>query len=142
MKYIFIILLFFSFLEASLSRNNSRNVVVDTENSLMWEDRAENLSVYLSHKDAQNHCEDLKYLGYGNWRLPHIKEYKSIVDKTNEINYINKAFKYNLKDWYWASTAHFRTLWFYADYMYFISGTAYFDSRFKKKYVRCIRDMK
>lgn len=142
MKYILIVLVLASFLNAELRRDKSKNVVIDNENNLMWEDSVNNTKVYLSHKDAQSHCETLQYLSYSNWRLPHIDEYKNIVDKTNEINYINKAFKYNLKDWYWASTAHFRTLWFYADYMYFISGTAYFDSRFKKKYVRCIRDTK
>lgn len=142
MKYILIILLFMSFLHAELRRDKSKNVVIDSVNSLMWEDKESNIKVLLSHQDAQSYCENLKYLAYNNWRLPHIDEYKSIVDKTNEKNYINKVFKYNLKNWYWASTAHFRTLWFYADYMYFISGTSYFDSRFKKKYVRCIRDIK
>jgi hypothetical protein len=72
--------------------------------------------------------------------LPKIEEYELIVDKKNIKNYINKSFKFNIPDGYWAQKAHWRTLWFYADYMHFISGTAYFDSRHKKKYVRCVRN--
>ena len=55
-------------------------------------------------------------------------------------NYVNKAFKYNVPDGYWAFKAHWRTLWFNADYMHFVSGTPYFDNRKKKKYVRCVKN--
>ena len=126
---------------ASLQRNNSRNVVIDQENRLMWMDNMDNVKIMLSHQDSTAFCDELKFAGYTNWRIPHIEEYELIVDKRNETNYINRAFRYNQKAGYWAETAHFRTLWFYADYMHFISGTPYFDSRFKLKFVRCVRDI-
>ncbi len=142
MRILFLIVLFLSFLDARIYRQSSRQVVVDTKNKLMWIDSKSVLKTIKTHEEALKYCEDLNFASYSNWRLPTIEEYKIIVDKKNEKNYINKAFKFNVPDGYWAFRAHWRTLWFYADYMHFISGTAYFDSRHKKKYVRCVRTMK
>ena len=142
MKILFLLILFFSFLIGNnLKRSASAKVVIDQQNSLMWIDDRTVIDLMLTHEEATKYCEDLNHAGYSNWRLPDIKEFKLIVDKKNERNYINKRFRYNVPDGYWASKAHWRTLWFYADYMYFISGTPYYDSRHKKKYVRCVRSM-
>ena len=140
---LFITTVFFTtVLSAAIFRQNSQDVVVDSSRSLMWQDSIENVKVEKSHEDALAYCDELIFAGYTNWRLPTAQEYKTIVNKSNEKNYINYAFKYNLPKGYWAHKAHWRTLWFYADYMNFISGTVYFDSRHKKKSVRCVRDMR
>lgn len=123
-------------------RESNLNVVVDKTNSLMWQDSISVIKIKKTHKEAPTYCEELAHAGYSDWRLPTIDELKLIVDKKNEINYINRKFRYNVPAGYWAKKAHWRTLWYYADYMHFISGTAYFDSRHKRKYVRCIRDIK
>jgi len=144
MKTLFLLVLifFFSFALANdIKRNSSLKVVVDNTNKLMWVDDSSVVKLRFTHEEAQEYCDDSRYGGYSNWRLPDIEEFKVIVDKRNERTYIHRAFRFNIADGFWASKAHWRTLWFYADYMYFISGTAYFDSRHKKKYVRCIRDM-
>jgi hypothetical protein len=107
----------------------------------MWIDNFSNVKNRLNHSDATDYCESLSYAGYDNWRLPTIEEFELIVDKTNERSYINRAFKFNMPVGYWASKAHWRTFWFYADYMFFVSGTPYYDSRHKKKFVRCVRDI-
>ena len=142
MKTLFILLFLFSFLLGNnFKRNASSKVVIDINNKLMWVDDVSVLKTLLAHKEAVEYCENLSFSGYSNWRLPEIEEFKLIVDKRNTRSYINKKFRFNLPDGYWARRAHWRTLWFYADYMHFISGTAYFDSRHKKKYVRCIRNI-
>uniref|UniRef100_UPI00404890F8 Lcl C-terminal domain-containing protein n=1 Tax=Aliarcobacter sp. TaxID=2321116 RepID=UPI00404890F8 len=140
MKYLFIILIFFSFIEAKIYRDGSKNIVIDNEAKLMWVDDVSVIKILHEHEDAINYCDNLSYLGFANWRLPNIEEFELIVDKKNTRNYINRAFKYNVPDGYWAYKAHWRTFWFYADYMHFVSGTAYFDSRHKTKYVRCVRN--
>uniref|UniRef100_UPI0040478F16 Lcl C-terminal domain-containing protein n=1 Tax=Aliarcobacter sp. TaxID=2321116 RepID=UPI0040478F16 len=140
MKYLFIILIFFSLIEAKIYRDGSKNIVIDNEAKLMWVDDVSVIKILHEHEDAINYCENLSYLGLTNWRLPNIEEFELVVDKKNTKNYINRAFKYNVPDGYWAYKAHWRTLWFYADYMHFVSGTAYFDSRHKKKYIRCVRN--
>lgn len=138
----FVMLSVFLMFGASLQRNNGQKVVIDSTNALMWMDDIQNIKLMMSHKKAEPFCEELSFAGYSNWRLPHIDEFKIIVDKKNEVNYIHRAFKYNQKAGYWAQTAHFRTFWFYADYMHFVSGTPYYDNRDKNKFVRCVRDMK
>lgn len=143
MKLLVILVFFVSLVfSANMTRLSSTNVVRDFDNSLEWIDNKTNIELLLSHKEAVKYCEELNYGGASNWRIPHIDEFKLIVDKKNERNYINRAFKYNVPSGYWAKTAHFRTFWYYADYMHFISGTEYYDSRHKSKYVRCIRDLK
>ncbi|MBU3014497.1 DUF1566 domain-containing protein [Poseidonibacter lekithochrous] len=138
MKYLILFLIFVSLLDAQIYRKSSQ-VVVDTKEMLMWADDISVIKVMKTHDDAISYCEALVFSGYSDWRIPKIEEFKTIVDKKNFKNYINKAFRYNVPDGYWAERSHWRTLWFYADYMHFVSGTAYFDSRHKNKYVRCVR---
>lgn len=140
MKYLIVFLSFIYILNAQIYKKNS-NVVVDTKAKLMWVDNVSVIEVLKTHDEAINYCEELKLEGFINWRIPKIEEFKLIVDKNNHKNYINKSFKYNVPDGYWAEESHWRTLWFYADYMHFVSGTAYFDSRHKSKYVRCVRNI-
>ncbi len=143
MRYLFLCLMLFNFLfSANLKRDSNLKVVIDTQNNLMWVDDVMNVKLRLNHEDADAYCKKLKHAGYSNWRLPDIEEYILIVNKKNEKTYINRAFRFNLPDGYWAVKAHWRTFWFYADYMYFVSGTPYYDSRHKKKLFRCVRSMK
>jgi len=142
MKYFVLILALISFLNAgNFKRDNGKSVVVDRDNNLMWEDREENIKNYLIHEDAENYCKNLTLAGYSNWRLPDIEEFALIVDKNRYPKNIDKSFRFIDNTGYWAEKAHWRTLWFYADYMHFVSGTPYFDSRHKEKLVRCVRDI-
>lgn len=127
---------------ASVSRDNGNEVVMDYDNNLMWMDNKDTVTKRLTHKEAEPYCETLLYAGYANWRLPTIEEFQTIVDKRNTKNYIHRAFRYNQAKGYWALKAHFRTFWFYADFMNFVSGTAYFDNRNVYKFVRCVRTMR
>ncbi|KAB7885219.1 Lcl C-terminal domain-containing protein [Poseidonibacter ostreae] len=140
MKYLVLILVFVSLLDAQIYRKKSQ-IVVDTKEKLMWVDDISVVKILKTHEEAIPYCEALEFAGYSDWRIPKIEEFKTIVDKKNFKNYINRAFKYNVPDGYWAERSHWRTLWFYADYMHFVSGTEYFDSRHKNKYVRCVRDI-
>lgn len=140
MKYLVFIFFLVSILNGEIYRNSPQQIVVDEENRLVWQDTKDTIQNKKKQKDALEYCENLNFASYSNWRLPTSKEYKTIVDKKNFKTNINSAFKYNLRDSYWSSTTHWRTFWFYADYMFFVSGTVYYDNREKKKYVRCIRD--
>lgn len=143
MKFLTLVVFFVSFVFAEpLARDSMSQVVKDYKNNLMWIDNKATISSLMTHKEAIAFCGSLTHSGYSHWRLPTIEEFKTIVDKSNTQTYINKAFKYNAPTGYWALKAHFRTFWFYADYMNFVSGTAYFDNRNVNKYVRCVRDIK
>jgi len=125
---------------ANLKRDNSREEVLDESTKLVWMDNIDVVRVQMSHKKAVPYCENLSYAGKSTWRIPTLDEFKTIVDKSNEKTYINKAFKYNVPTGYWALKAHIRTFWFYADYMNFVSGTGYYDNRNKDKFIRCVRN--
>ncbi|MDZ7817813.1 MAG: DUF1566 domain-containing protein [Aliarcobacter sp.] len=140
MKYLFLLFVLFSFVDARIYRDSSKEIVIDDVAKLMWNDDMSVVKVLKDHDEGETYCQNLNYVGLNSWRLPKIEEYELIVDKKNIKNYINRAFKYNVPDGYWAQKAHWRTLWFYADYMHFVSGTPYFDSRHKKKYIRCVRN--
>lgn len=140
MKYLFWLILSFLFASANIYRDSSKDIVIDDKARLMWIDDISVVKIRKDHQTAIKYCEELTYAGFNNWRLAKAEEFELIVDKSNTKNYINRAFKYNVPDGYWASKALWRTLWFYADYMHFISGTPYYDSRHKNKYVRCVRE--
>lgn len=143
MKYLILVILFTSLsFSSSFQRNSRTDIIVDNELKLMWQDDISVIKVLKTHEDATAYCIELTHAGYSAWRLPTLKEFETIVDKKNFKNYINRVFKFNVPDGYWADKAHWRTLWFYADYMHFVSGTPYYDSRHKTKYVRCVRDLK
>lgn len=139
MRYLLAIVLFLSILDAKIYRDDAKSIVFDDALKLTWQDDVDNIKLLLTHQDATKYCEDLDFAGFTDWRLPSIEEYETIVYKKNTKTNINFAFRYNLRDGYWAGKAHWRTLWFYADYMFFVSGTSYYDSRHKLKYVRCVR---
>jgi hypothetical protein len=140
MKYLLLLLVFLSFLDAKIYRDNAKEIVLDDSSKLMWVDNVSVVKVLKNHDQALKYCEQLNYVGLLGWRLPTSEEFELIVDKKNTKNYINRAFKYNVPDGYWASKSHWRTLWFYADYIHFVSGTPYYDSRHKNKYIRCVRN--
>ena len=141
MKIFILLILTLSLLKATLVRDGSLQVVKDFDTQLMWQDNKVVVEQLLQHKEALAYCQNLVHAGFTNWRLPLIGEFKTIVDMRTKTH-IKKAFLFNKAQSYWAYKAHFRTLWYYADYMHFVSGTAYFDNRKVNKLVRCVRDMK
>ncbi len=140
MKYLFLLLLIFLSASANIQRDGVKEVVIDDVARLMWIDNISVIKIKKDHDSSSKYCEGLSYAGFDNWRLAKVEEFELIVDKKNTKNYINRAFKYNVPDGYWAKKALWRTLWFYADYMHFVSGTPYYDSRHKNKYIRCVRE--
>eukprot|EP01155_Anaeramoeba_flamelloides_P011017 Anaeramoba_flamelloidesa326989_73.p3 GENE.a326989_73~~a326989_73.p3 ORF type:complete len:143 (+),score=12.51 a326989_73:152-580(+) len=142
MKIVALLLLSLICLNANIKRDHKKQIVYDFTNKLVWQDTKDNIIKMVSQPDAIKYCEELVHAGYSNWRIPHGDDFKTIVDKNNKKNYIKKEFKYIINDGYWAKTVHWRTFWFYADYMHFLSGTLYYDNKQKEKHVRCVRDLK
>jgi hypothetical protein len=140
MKIFFYVVLVVGILFADdIRRDSNSNVVVDGDNNLIWQDNEEVIKNRVSQPEAIEYCSNLTLGGAKTWRVPSIAEYQTIVDKTDKTNNINSIFEFKHNKGYWANTVKWRTLWFYADYMHFVSGTPYYDNKKKKKFVRCVR---
>jgi len=123
----------------------SGNYVIDDKNKLMWQDMRDNTKILVTQDNAIKYCEKLNLGGFQDWKLPTIKNYETIINKTRTRTQImiNKAFKYIKRDDYWSSDRTWiRNFGAYGYYVFFKSGTVYYQNRTYPKYVRCVRNLK
>ncbi len=87
-------------------RDHEREMVLDTETNLLWQDDYESASLLMSWYQAVDYCGDLVLGAYDDWKLPDLKQLESIVDKSNTptiynafVNLANDEYKY-----YWSAT--------------------------------------
>jgi len=144
MKKFFLLLLSVSiFASASFIRDNSKEVVIDSDTKLMWQDNSEAKTKVLNWIDAVNYCESLTLAGYSDWRLPNIIELKSITDLSKSSNAIDDAFVnilYGTNTYYWSSST-VNSSPFYAWVIYFLSGEDWWgDKDSESLRVRCVRN--
>jgi hypothetical protein len=142
---LFIALVFLNAYDTKKSNNlkKSGNYVIDKDNSTMWQDTKHNVELLYSHIDAPKYCEKLSLGGYSNWRLPTVEEYQAIIDRSRKDEImIDKSFLFIKQDDYWTIDRTWRTFGRYGYYIFFKSGTAYYENRTYPKYVRCIRNIK
>jgi hypothetical protein len=142
MKYIVFFTLFFIFSGAN-DLYKKGELIIDKQNSLIWQDTKDNIMLRMPQVEAEKYCTNLKFSGLTNWRLSSVDEYKTIIDKTrDDENMIKKIFYYNLPDYYWASDRTWvRNFGRYGYYIFFKSGTAYYQNRSYKKFVRCVHSL-
>jgi len=115
--------------------------LTDNVTGLMWQ--REDDGVSREWGDAVAYCQDLDLGGHSDWRLPDVKELKSVVDHSRYSPAIDtEAFpgtKSNTSC-YWSSSTHV----YYPGYawaVYFSSGhiSRSYKDRDGYGYVRCIR---
>ena len=120
------------------------DTVIDKKHKLMWQDHKDNVKVIVTHQHAIEYCEMITQSGFSDWRLPTIEEYQYIIDKSRikDKLMIQNSFKYIKQDNYWASNRTWlRNFGRYGYYVFFKSGTIYYQNRMYPMNVRCIRDM-
>jgi hypothetical protein len=119
--------------------DNGDNTITDTATGLMWTKLAD-LDAK-TWQEALAFCENLTFAGYSDWRLPNIKELRSIVDYTTEVPAIDQIFfPDTIGSPYWSSTTDHgdRTL---AWVVGFYSGAGGGSSKQNGAYVRAVRDL-
>lgn len=140
MKNMFVKSLLLSSLALSLNadfiRDNTKLVVNDTKTGLMWQDDA--VGSTMTWANAITTCENLTLGGYSDWRLPNIRELKSITDRTRANPAISPNFTAIVSDIYWSSTTHASSssgAWI----VNFLNGSGGWNNRTGSNYVRCVR---
>jgi len=84
-------------------------------------------------------CENLNYSGYGDWRLPNVRELMSLVNRQNQNPAVGVAYFMNTQNgYYWSSTTYVAgdTLAWYVD---FSVGNVNATPKTYLGWVRCVR---
>ena len=122
----------------ALVRDDSKELVIDKNTGLMWQDNVDAKTIRKNRKDAKQYCRSLVFAGYDDWYLPRIKELKSIVDKSKFDPAIKFGFKNVVSGHYWSSSPNLSDI-VIALNVDFKSGQSYNNTRKGKGYVRCVR---
>ena len=129
--------------------DNGNGTVTDTVTNLMWQQCSDGSSgagcatgaaAFITWESAISYCEGLSLGGFTDWRLPNIKELRSIVDSAKSTAPAINAtyFPATVSSNYWSSTSYApntSSAW----YVYFNAGSVYYNSKTYGYYVRCVR---
>ena len=123
-------------LNADFIRDNTKLVVNDTKTGLMWQDDV--VGSTMDWSTAITTCENLTLGGYSDWRLPNIRELKSIDDRTRANPAISPNFTAIAPGYCWSSTTYASDS-SYAWGVDFNLGNDVWDDKTDSSYVRCVR---
>ena len=133
--HVSLLLMFTSLVSADFSRAFSSQIVSDNETGLQWQDNEDVLKQYMNLEDAINYCETLTLGSHNDWRLPNIRELKSIVDDTKFDPSMSAMFRFAKSGTYFSSTTSDYNG--YVWYVSFIRGNHSTGSG--SRYIRCVR---
>ncbi len=119
-------------------KNNGDATVTDIATGLIWQQEDDN--VRRTWEEAIIYCEGMKNANYEDWRLPNIKELRTIIDMTTSGPAIDPiAFPGTNVSFYWSAT----TLASNSEYAWsveFTSGWVFYGLKFPDtNFVRCVR---
>jgi hypothetical protein len=132
-------------------------VVEDNVTSLMWQgcsagqrgnDCAADAAEIYDWEESLAYCESLAWSGHSDWRLPDIRELRSIVDNRRADPAVDPAVfpntPFSRMDWphgrVWSSTPRgYRNFGLYVG---FLDGNAHFYEMAEQRRVRCVRDVR
>ncbi len=143
MKKIFLLCIVMSSLSMAGFSRTADKIVIDSNTTLQWQDNElENSETEKSWELAIDYCEDLVLGVYDDWRLPNIKELKSIIERTR----VNPAIDQDPAKFvwtasgnpYWSSTT-FSSNHAYAWAVFFNNGNSGDVAKTAVRFVRCVR---
>jgi hypothetical protein len=116
---------------------HDNGTVTDTTTDLVWQ-RFED-GTRRSWKGALAYCENLALAGLEDWRLPNIKELRSLVDATqDDIAIDTDAFPAATGSPYWSSSTRAGSPSF-GWYVSFSRGQVYTKPKTDAELTRCVR---
>ena len=87
----------------SYTRDDVNGTVMDNATGLMWQDNASPTGDWAT---AGTYCDGLSLDGHDDWRLPTIKELRTLVDKSRVNPSIDPTFQSVTLYGYWSSTTY------------------------------------
>jgi len=116
--------------------DNLDGTVTDNETGLIWQQEDDNQT--RNWQSALAYCEGLSLGGHSDWRLPDVKELRSIVDNTRYTPAIDTTvFPGTNSGYYWSSSTGASPG--YAWSVGFNLGDVYGSNKTLTYYVRCVR---
>ena len=132
MRNIFLISIFSTFLFAGWNREGDS--VIDTKTHLQWQDDFKTQTSEKKWREAQIYCKNLEFLHHYDWRLPSLKELKSIVNATHN----KKIFHTTDEAGYWTIDEDKKdsvNAWA----IYFPNGHEFTADKCDTSHLRCVR---
>jgi hypothetical protein len=121
-----------TFANAEMIHLNDKEVVLDTDTKLVWQDNSDVKTVNKNWQGAIDYCENLSFAGFNDWKLPNIETLKALYPK--------KQYLTNLvSDYYWSSSSNVDDS-NYGLVVNFNYGGVYTSYKSYNYYVRCVRD--
>jgi len=137
--------------QAGIKRSYTKKgeVIIDNSTGLMWQNQAytqkekeaedanKEHGKVLKWANASKYCDELTLGGYDDWKLPTLKELKTLVDYSQHNPAIDAQFEV-IPDYYWTRTT-------YADdtadawVVGFDDGGDGWSTKSGSDYVRCVR---
>jgi len=120
----------------SYTRDDVNGIVTDNATGLQWQDDGSPQGT--TWDAAVLSCDTLVLGGLDDWRLPSIKELRTLVDRGRANPSIDPAFHSVASSSYWSSTTAAGDP-SYAWVVYFSSGNDLWHVTSLSNYVRCVR---
>ena len=130
--------------QAGLARSYTRNaagVVKDNATGLEWQDDYSDNNGTIKQAnwaDAKTYCENLTLDGKSDWRLPSLKELRTLVDRGRTDPAVDPTFINTASRDYWSSTTSAGGTTVAWD-VSFYGGDGGIDRKTYSCYVRCVR---
>jgi len=117
-------------------KDNGDGTVTDVATGLTWQQEDDN--VQRDWEAAITYCEGLNHANRQDWRLPNIKELRTIIDMTTSNPTIDPiVFPGTNTLYYWSATPGDYSG--HAWYVNFKNGYVYYYNKSATGYVRCVR---
>lgn len=91
--------------DSDYSRDDKNGIVTDKVTGLQWQDEAAPVQME-TRSNATKYCSELKLGDHNDWRLPTLKELKSIVDYGQDGSAVDPIFQNFLPEYYWSNTLY------------------------------------
>ena len=105
-KSIIILCLSVGLLNAKFVRDNTKEVVLDTQSNLIWQDNNESATLSKNWNDAIIYCEALNLGGYDDWHLPNFNELYYLATRDKITPAMESGFVNVVSTLYWSSTSY------------------------------------